>query len=248
MCPTEDRRPAGDDRHNPVSGAQVPVWIADYVLMGYGSGAVMGVPAHDQRDFEFARAFDLPIIQVIRPEGEEASDPATWEAAKHARGRDRQQRRAGRRASGRGHCAGDQADRGEGRGQGGGDLPAARLADQPPALLGRADPYRLLPGAWDGARSRGAVAGAAARSGRVQADGRVAAALRAGVLRDDLPDLWWSGEARDRHDGHVHLLVVVLPALRRPARTRTRRGRRRSWRSGCRWICTSAGRSTRRCT
>ncbi len=78
--------PLGTTVTNPVSGAQVPVWIADYVLMGYGSGAVMGVPAHDQRDFEFARAFDLPIIQVIRPEGEEASDPATWEAAKSHEG------------------------------------------------------------------------------------------------------------------------------------------------------------------
>ena len=95
--------PLGTTVTNPVSGEQVPVWIADYVLMGYGTGAVMGVPAHDQRDFEFARAFDLPIIQVIRPEGEEASDPATWEAAKHARGRDRQLRRVRRRASGRGH-------------------------------------------------------------------------------------------------------------------------------------------------
>ncbi len=51
----------------------MPVWIADYVLMGYGTGAVMGVPAHDQRDFEFARAFGLPIRQVIRAPGEEAT-------------------------------------------------------------------------------------------------------------------------------------------------------------------------------
>ncbi len=68
---------------NPVNGEQVPVWIADYVLMSYGAGAIMGVPAHDQRDFEFARKFGTPIIEVIRPEGEEASDPATWAEAKH---------------------------------------------------------------------------------------------------------------------------------------------------------------------
>ncbi|HEX4203473.1 MAG TPA: leucine--tRNA ligase [Ktedonobacteraceae bacterium] len=71
---------------NPISGEQVPVWIADYVLMGYGSGAVMGVPAHDQRDFEFARKFGLPIREVIRAEDEEASDPATWEHARVALG------------------------------------------------------------------------------------------------------------------------------------------------------------------
>ncbi|HVU68274.1 MAG TPA: leucine--tRNA ligase [Ktedonobacteraceae bacterium] len=71
---------------NPVNGAQVPVWIADYVLMGYGAGAIMGVPAHDQRDFEFARKFNIPIIEVIRPEDEEPSDPATWHGAKLAYG------------------------------------------------------------------------------------------------------------------------------------------------------------------
>ncbi|HEV2656672.1 MAG TPA: leucine--tRNA ligase [Ktedonobacteraceae bacterium] len=71
---------------NPVSGDKVPVWIADYVLMGYGAGAIMGVPAHDERDFAFARKFGIPIIEVIRPEGEEASDPATWTAAKEALG------------------------------------------------------------------------------------------------------------------------------------------------------------------
>src|SRR6185437_2069154 len=71
---------------NPVSGEQVPVWIADYVLMSYGAGAIMGVPAHDQRDFEFARKFGIDIREVIRPEGEEPSDPATWDHAKEALG------------------------------------------------------------------------------------------------------------------------------------------------------------------
>ncbi|MFA7467738.1 MAG: leucine--tRNA ligase [Desulfotomaculaceae bacterium] len=54
---------------NPVNGAKVPVLVANYVLMDYGTGAVMGVPAHDQRDFEFARKYNLPIRVVIQPEG-----------------------------------------------------------------------------------------------------------------------------------------------------------------------------------
>jgi leucyl-tRNA synthetase len=52
---------------NPVNGDRIPVWIADYVLMGYGTGAIMAVPAHDQRDFDFARKFNLPIKAVIQP-------------------------------------------------------------------------------------------------------------------------------------------------------------------------------------
>jgi leucyl-tRNA synthetase len=71
---------------NPVSGEQVPVWIADYVLMGYGAGAIMGVPAHDQRDFEFARKFGIPIREVISSEDEVPSDPATWTEAHEAHG------------------------------------------------------------------------------------------------------------------------------------------------------------------
>lgn len=56
---------------NPVNGKEIPVWVADYVLADYGTGAVMCVPAHDERDFEFATKFELPIVQVILPEGEE---------------------------------------------------------------------------------------------------------------------------------------------------------------------------------
>ena len=55
---------------NPATGRPVPVWVADYVLMGYGTGAIMAVPGHDQRDFDFASAFGLPIVPVVLPPGE----------------------------------------------------------------------------------------------------------------------------------------------------------------------------------
>jgi leucyl-tRNA synthetase len=51
---------------NPVNGAKIPIWIADYVLAGYGTGAIMAVPGHDQRDWEFAKQFDLPVIEVVQ--------------------------------------------------------------------------------------------------------------------------------------------------------------------------------------
>ena len=54
---------------NPLNGKQIPVWVADYVLIRYGTGAIMAVPAHDERDFEFAKEFDLPVIEVISPDG-----------------------------------------------------------------------------------------------------------------------------------------------------------------------------------
>ena len=52
---------------NPVNDEKIPVWIADYVLMGYGTGAIMAVPAHDQRDYDFATKFKLPIRTVVKP-------------------------------------------------------------------------------------------------------------------------------------------------------------------------------------
>ena len=62
------REPSRAYATNPVNGEKIPIWVADYVLMGYGTGAIMAVPAHDQRDFEFARRFQLPVRIVIQPD------------------------------------------------------------------------------------------------------------------------------------------------------------------------------------
>ena len=82
---TDEARPktgvfTGSYAINPVNDERIPIWIADYVLMGYGTGAIMAVPAHDERDFAFARAFNLPVRVVIEPEGEQL-DGDTMEAA-----------------------------------------------------------------------------------------------------------------------------------------------------------------------
>src|SRR5436853_6463308 len=60
----------GSYARNPATGEAIPIWIADYVLMEYGTGAIMAVPAHDERDFEFAQQFRLPIVQVVRLQGQ----------------------------------------------------------------------------------------------------------------------------------------------------------------------------------
>ena len=75
--------PIGARVRNPANGELLPLWIADYVLADYGSGAVMGVPAHDQRDFLFARQYELPVRQVIIPEGsdEHAYAGEAWTGA-----------------------------------------------------------------------------------------------------------------------------------------------------------------------
>ena len=126
---------------NPVNGAKIPVFIADYVLAGYGTGAIMAVPGQDERDWEFAEVFELPIVRTVQPPDglrrkaylgdgpaiNSVDSEASPGRAGHRRGQgDRSSsgwRRTGRR--GRGH------------------LPAAGLAVQPAALLGRAVPDRV---------------------------------------------------------------------------------------------------------
>lgn len=70
---------------HPFSGKQIPIWVSDYVLAGYGTGAIMAVPAHDSRDFAFARHFNLPIVQVIVPKGEHPEDTTNWEESKDSK-------------------------------------------------------------------------------------------------------------------------------------------------------------------
>jgi len=69
---------------NPANNQLIPVWIADYVLMEYGTGAIMAVPGHDERDYEFAKKFGLPIVRVVAGEGEDASTPLEGQAHTHS--------------------------------------------------------------------------------------------------------------------------------------------------------------------
>ncbi|MCX6230563.1 MAG: leucine--tRNA ligase [Bacteroidetes bacterium] len=70
---------------NPLTLQEIPIWISEYVLAGYGTGAIMAVPAHDSRDFAFARHFGLPIPQVIVPTGENPEDTSSWKESKDSK-------------------------------------------------------------------------------------------------------------------------------------------------------------------
>ncbi len=186
---------------NPVNEARIPIWVADYVLMDYGTGAIMAVPAHDERDQDFAERFDLPIVPVIAEDGalidsaQFSSMPAT--DAKSA-------------------IVGWLGERGRGK----------------PAIS-----YRLRD--WGFSRQRywgcpipivycddhGAVPvpeselpGAAAGHRGLQAEGRRAARVRRGLGARAVPDVWQGRPSRGRDDGHLRRLVLVLPALHRPAK------------------------------
>ena len=76
----------GADAINPINGERIPIFIADYVLSGYGTGAIMAVPAHDERDFAFAKRFGLPIRRVVAAPGTEADDPMSDAYVAHAAG------------------------------------------------------------------------------------------------------------------------------------------------------------------
>ena len=78
--------PLGSDVVNPINGERIPIWIADYVLLGYGTGAIMAVPAHDERDFDFAVRYGLPIRQVVAPPGADAGGELGAAYVAHAAG------------------------------------------------------------------------------------------------------------------------------------------------------------------
>ena len=208
---------------NPFTNEKIPVWVGNFVLMGYGTGAIMSVPAHDQRDFEFARKYGLEVRVVIQPEGEKL-DGATLAAAYDGPGS----------VVNSGEFDGLVAEEAiprmaawaaaEGHRQAHDHLPAQGLADQPPALLGHADPGRLLRQGRHAAGAGRRSADRAAAGRAVHRRGRQPAREGAGLRERDLPEVRRRGAARDRHDGHVRRLVLVLLPLplaaqeRRPLR------------------------------
>ena len=221
--------PLGRTITNPVDGEQIPMFVADYVLMEYGTGALMAVPAHDHRDFEFATAFELPIRRVVVPRGEKGSDEPLGEPFL-------------------GHTDDEVlVNSGDYDGLCSVEAKRAIVADLEQRALG--DPavnYRLRDGcssrqrywgcpipsstATPTASSRCPTTSCRSSSPTSRTAPRPQPARDGGGLgQHDLSAVWRTRAPRDRHDGHLRRLVVVLPALprppQRPASVRSGRGR-----------------------
>ena len=237
--------PLGRTVTNPVSGEQIPMYVADYVLMEYGTGAIMAVPGHDERDYDFATTFGLPIKRVIEPLEEDADGRAAL-LGRRAAGR----LPSGLRRNGQPGGAGRDRRVAGPRGQGPclDQLPPARLAGFAPALLGLPDTDRLLRAMRDRPRTRRGPAGGAAGHRRLHAPGTLAPGGRGGLGQHRVPLL-----RRPRQDGRrTRWTRSSTPpgtscATAMPATTR-RPGTRRRCASGCRSTSTSAGSSTPSCT
>ena len=198
---------------NPVNGERIPIWVADYVLMEYGTGAIMAVPAHDERDHAFAERYGLEIRQVVSP-GRRVRGRGRVRGAHGERGA-RQLRRVQRHAgAGRARGRSSSCSRGGAPGAVGDSIPAARLAAVAPAVLGLPDPRRALRGVRDRRRPRRGPPRPVARGRGVPAQGALAARDGRGLGRDDLPELRRTRTPGDGHDGHVRRLVLVLHPLR----------------------------------
>ena len=207
---------------NPYNGEKVPIWVANYVLMDYGTGAIMSVPAHDERDYEFAKKYGLDIRVVIMPrrEGEPAPNGGSDRdrTAVHRNQQPAHQlRRVQRTALRRSHRQDVEVRRRPRLRQGHGHLQAARLGHQPPALLGHADPGDLLRRLRHRAGARKRPARRPAGERRDHPRRRLAAVARARVRERALSQVRRPRASRNRHHGHLRRFVLVLLSLHRPA-------------------------------
>ena len=177
---------------NPANGAKLPLWVAGYVLMGYGKGAIMAVPGHDSRDHAFARAFDLPIVRVV-------TRRRHTRRGMGGRRHDRQFAAPRRPVGGSGQDGRARPAGSSRRGARSGPVPFARLAVLAPALLGRAaaDPASCR---WLGDCPAGRCAApVAARARRLQAYAhrRAAAGQGAAMAADQRSSYGRPGSARN---------------------------------------------------
>ena len=145
---------------NPLNGEKLPVWAADYVLADYGTGAIMAVPAHDQRDLDFARTFDLPVRVVVDTGAE---DPAETGIATAGEGTLVNSGELDGLPKAEGIARAIEIVEAAGHRREVRELPPARLAAEPPALLGHPDPDHPLRGLRRGPGSRRPAAGPPAR-------------------------------------------------------------------------------------
>ena len=192
----------------------MPVWVGNYVLMGYGEGAVMGVPAHDERDFAFAKKYGLPIEQVIAVPGETFSLDGwqEWYADKS-----RGVCINSGKYDGLDYDGGDRRDRrrpeGEGPRRQAGAVPPARLGHFAPALLGHADSDHPLRSLRRRCRCPRRTCRCVLPENLVPGRQRQPAREVRTVPQVHLPEVRQAGAARDRHDGHLRRLGLVLHAL-----------------------------------
>ena len=237
---------------NPVNGELLPVWAADYVLMDYGTGAIMCVPGHDQRDLDFARAHGLPVRLVVAPEGaKELPDAATMTTVAPQDGRTiasgpydglrwqetKQRITADLEAKGLGRFTVNFRLRDwlvSRQRYWGAPIPMVHCPACGVVAVPEADLPVLLPD----------PEGMDLRPGGGQSP------LASHPTWGDVacPECGGAGAARHRHDGHVRRLVLVLHPLRLAAGDRGRLRAARPSTTGCRSTSTPAGSSTRSCT
>ena len=198
---------------------KLPVYVANFVLMEYGTGAIFGCPAHDQRDLDFVNKYALGNIPVVCPEGQDPKTFVITDTAYDGDGRminsrfldgmtiEEAKEEVAKRLE-------TETARQRPRRRAPGELPAARLGHFTAALLGLPDPGDPLPEMRRGAGARRSVAGGAA-GGRHLRQARQRARPSPDLEARHLPEMRRQGPARNRHHGHVRGIVLVFCALHR---------------------------------
>ena len=240
--------PLGRTVTNPVTGEQIPMFVSDYVLMEYGTGAIMAVPAHDQRDYDFAKAFGLPIRQVVAPgDGEDARRAQAFVSHTEDGALINSGEFSGMNAVEGQRAIVEWLDR-EGKGH---FSVSYRLRDWLvsrqrywgcPIPIVYCDRCGMVPVPED------ELPVELPEIEDYQPKGRSPLAAAEDWVNTTLFAVRRPGPARDRHDGHVRRLELVLPALLRRPQRRGGVGSRACCAAGCRSISTSAASSTRSCT